>query len=88
MSLIYSPINNVMFYGVLVETILFIVIVYIPGLNSAWGARPLDILNLGMPGLPFSILLFCWEETRKYLIRNYRPPRKGVPNWFEQHSLW
>ena len=93
MSMIYSPINKVMLYGVALETVLFIVIVYVPGLNAALGARPVDIFNLGylnilfiiyrMPGLPFSICLFCWEETRKYLIRNFRPSRKGVPNWFE-----
>jgi len=74
MSVIYSPINVVMFYGVTLETFLFLFIVYIPGVNKAFGARPVDILNLGMPGLPFSILLFCWEETRKYFIRNFRPP--------------
>jgi len=81
--MIYSPINKVMLYGVALETVLFILIVYVPGLNAALGARPVDIFNLGMPGLPFSICLFCWEETRKYLIRNFRPSRKGVPNWFE-----
>jgi len=81
--MIYSPVNVVMLYGVALETFLFIFIVYVPGVNSALGARPMDIYNLGMPGLPFSICLFCWEETRKYLIRNFRPPRKGVPNWFE-----
>ena len=47
MSLIYSPANQVMFMGVLVETILFLFIVYVPGVNSALGARPVDILNLG-----------------------------------------
>lgn len=47
MSLIYSPINIVMFYGVLLETIIFICIVYIPGVNNWFGARPVDILNLG-----------------------------------------
>jgi len=57
MSLIYSPINNVMFYGVLVETILFIVIVYVPGLNSAWGARPLDILILVC--LDYHLAYYC-----------------------------
>jgi sodium/potassium-transporting ATPase subunit alpha len=36
-----------MFYGVLTETILFIVIVYVPIINKAFGARPVDIFNLG-----------------------------------------
>lgn len=47
MSMIYSPINKVMLYGVALETVLFILIVYVPGLNAALGARPVDIFNLG-----------------------------------------
>lgn len=47
MSLINSPVNTVMFYGVALETIIFIFIVYIPGVNTWFGARPVDILNLG-----------------------------------------
>ena len=47
MSMIYSPINVMMFYGILLETAIFIIIVYVPGLNNAFGARPVDILNLG-----------------------------------------
>lgn len=45
--MIFSPVNSVMFYGVALETALFIVIVYVPGINTAFGARPVDILNLG-----------------------------------------
>jgi sodium/potassium-transporting ATPase subunit alpha len=45
--MIYSPVNVVMLYGVALETFLFIFIVYVPGVNSALGARPMDIYNLG-----------------------------------------
>ena len=47
MSMIYSPVKIVMLYGVALETIIFICIVYIPGVNTWFGARPVDILNLG-----------------------------------------
>lgn len=47
MSVIYSPLNTMMFYGVALETTIFIFIVYIPGVNKAFGARPVDIFNLG-----------------------------------------
>ena len=47
MSVIYSPLNVMMFYGVALETTIFIFIVYIPGVNKAFGARPVDIFNLG-----------------------------------------
>lgn len=80
MSIIYSPWNWMMFYGVCLETGIFIFICYVPGVNNWFGARPVDIWNLGyyikkykirMPGLPYSMCLFCWEETRKYFIRNF-----------------
>ncbi len=47
MSMIYSPINRIMFYGIACETFIFIILMYVPGLNKAFGGRPLDILNLG-----------------------------------------
>ena len=47
MSIIYSPVNTVMLYGVALETFILLFIVYVPGINTAFGARPVDILNLG-----------------------------------------
>lgn len=47
MSVIYSPINTVMLYGVALETALFLILVYVPYVNVAFGARPVDIFNLG-----------------------------------------
>lgn len=47
MSIIYSPWNWMMFYGVCLETGIFLFICYIPGVNNWFGARPVDIWNLG-----------------------------------------
>jgi hypothetical protein len=55
MSVIYSPINMVMFYGVAIETLLFLLIIYVPGVNKVFGARPVDILNLGYNVISISI---------------------------------
>ena len=57
MSLIYSPINTVMFYGVILETIIFLCIVYIPGVNTWFGARPVDILNLGYSIINYTFIV-------------------------------
>lgn len=34
MSLIYSPLNIVMIYGVICETCIFLIIVYVPGVTN------------------------------------------------------
>jgi len=60
MTIIYSGPNKHMFGGIATETVLFIVLLYIPGLNTVFGGRPLPFFLLGIPGLGFSMLLFCW----------------------------
>jgi sodium/potassium-transporting ATPase subunit alpha len=50
-----------MFGGVIVETLLFIFLLYVPGVNRVFGGRPLPFFMLGIPGLGFSCLLLAWE---------------------------
>jgi hypothetical protein len=50
-----------MFGGVASETLVFIVLLYVPGINGVFGGRPLDFFLLGIPGLLSSMLLLCWE---------------------------
>lgn len=50
-----------MFLGVLTETVLFIFLLYCPGVNAVFGGRPLNFFMLGVPGLGFSMLLLLWE---------------------------
>jgi len=58
-SLIYSALNRHMLYGVLTETLLFIFLLYTPGVNGVFGGRPLNFFML-CPALLFSIFLLCW----------------------------
>ena len=61
MTIIYSGPNKHMFGGVAVETVLSIFLLYVPGVNSVFGGRPLPFFMFGIPGLGFSILLLIWE---------------------------
>jgi sodium/potassium-transporting ATPase subunit alpha len=85
-SLIYSAFNKHTFGGVLAETILFIFLLYVPGVNNVFGGRPLNFFILGVPGLGFSMFLLLWEESRKALI-NY-DSNNGKPNWWQRNLLW
>jgi len=87
MTLIYSGPNKHMFGGVAVETVLFIFLLYVPGVNGVFGGRPLPFFLLGIPGLGFSILLLIWEETRKFLM-NWDYNKDNRPNWFQRSLLW
>ena len=75
-----------MFGGIACETVLFIILLYVPGINGVFGGRQLDFFLLGIPGLLFSITLLLWEETRKMLIN--MDSNNGRPNWWARNLLW
>lgn len=85
-SLIYSGVNKHMFGGVACETILLIVLLYVPGINGVFGGRQLDFFLLGIPGLLFSMTLLIWEEGRKMLLN--MNTNNGAPNWWARNLLW
>lgn len=75
-----------MFGGIACETVLFIVLLYVPGINGVFGGRRLDFFLLGIPGLMFSMTLLIWEETRKFLLN--LNTNNGNPNWWSKNLLW
>lgn len=56
--------------GIGVEIILCLLIVYVPGLNTVLGARPLNYKYWLMP-LPFALFIVLIEEARKAIVRKY-----------------
>lgn len=55
---------------------------YVPGLNNAFGCRPL-IIQHWIPCLGIWITLFIFSEVTKYLIRNVKEP-DGSPGFFSR----
>jgi sodium/potassium-transporting ATPase subunit alpha len=74
-SLIHSGFNEVMIYGIICETCICLLLCYVPGIDSVFGARPLEPLMFGGPGFIFSMMLLMWDEVRKFLIRSTKPTR-------------
>jgi sodium/potassium-transporting ATPase subunit alpha len=64
-------------FGIGVEIILCLLIVYVPGLNTVLGARPLSYKYWLMP-LPFCVVLLAIEELRKLVIRKFGNSNKLV----------
>jgi magnesium-transporting ATPase (P-type) len=61
--------NPLMNFGLLFETILGAAVCFVPFLNVALQTRPLRLTHW-FPGMPFMVLIFMYDETRKYLMRN------------------
>ena len=73
--------NNFMNFGLVFETVLGCLLIYLPFLNTVFGTRPLHILHW-FPGVPFSILILVYDEVRKLLMR-------GSPGgWLERFTYW
>lgn len=61
--------NHIMNFGLLFETCLGALLCYTPGLGDVLGTRPLRLLHW-TPGMPFCLLIFLYDETRKKLMRD------------------
>jgi len=73
--------NGFMNFGLCFETILGCILIYVPIFNTVFGTKPLHILHW-CPGIPWSILIFTYDETRKALMR--RDPK----GWLERFTYW
>jgi len=69
--------NMVLNVGILEETILAIVLVYCPPLHDAFFTTDIDF-KMWCYGMPFSFLIWVYDELRKCVIRH---ERAGNPEW-------
>jgi sodium/potassium-transporting ATPase subunit alpha len=61
--------NWVLNTGLLEETILGLILAYVPFLQVAFTTSNLDAVNFLYP-LPFVFVIWVYDETRKYILRN------------------
>jgi len=87
--------NQAMNYGLFFETLLAAYLAYWPVLNSAFGTRNIRLVHW-FTGMPFSMMIFGYDETRKYLMRATSPVTidKGTgqsirrPGWLERNTYY
>ena len=60
--------NYMLNFGLCFETVLAAILSYTPGMDKGLRMYPLKF-NWWLPALPFSALIFCYDELRKFLLR-------------------
>jgi len=73
--------NWVMNFGLVFETILACVLSYTPGMDKGLKMYPLQ-LNWWFPAIPFSLLIFVFDELRKWLLR------RNPGGWVEKETYY
>jgi sodium/potassium-transporting ATPase subunit alpha len=73
--------NWVMNFGLLFETVLAAFLSYTPGMDKGLKMYPLKI-NWWFPAIPFSLLIFVFDEVRKYLLR------QNPGGWVERETYY
>jgi len=73
--------NKILIAGLFEETLLAAFLAYVPGTDAMLRMYPLEWTWWFIP-MPFSLIIFCYDETRKMLIR--RTPG----GWVEQETYY
>merc|ERR1712048_967619 len=73
--------NHFMNFGLVFETVLACILSYTPGMDKGLRMYPLKF-NWWLPAMPFSILIFCYDETRKFLLR------RNPGGWIESETYY
>ncbi|GMH44219.1 hypothetical protein BSKO_12153 [Bryopsis sp. KO-2023] len=73
--------NNFMNFGLCFETVLAILLSYVPFLNTIFGTRPINFLHW-FPGVPWSMLIFVYDEVRKGQMR------RNPGGWLDRFTYW
>ena len=73
--------NMIMNFGLVFETLLAAFLSYTPGMDKGLKMYPLK-LNWWFPAVPFSLLIFVFDEIRKYLLR------QNPGGWVEKETYY
>merc|ERR1712142_471453 len=73
--------NHFLNFGLIFETLLAAFLSYTPGMDKGLRMYPLKI-NRWLPAMPFSLLIFCYDETRKFLLR------RNPGGWIESETYY
>jgi sodium/potassium-transporting ATPase subunit alpha len=75
--------NGTLNFGICFETLLGAFFCYCTPLNKPLNTRPLAFLHW-LPALPFSIIILCYDECRKFFMRTWEPKE----NWLRRNTYY
>ncbi|XP_035227749.1 sodium/potassium-transporting ATPase subunit alpha-like isoform X2 [Stegodyphus dumicola] len=73
--------NHVLNFGLVFETALAAVLCYTPGMDKGLRMYPLKF-NWWLPALPFSLLIFVYDEVRRFILR------RNPGGWVERETYY
>lgn len=73
--------NHVLNFGLVFETALAAFLSYCPGMDKGLRMYPLKI-NWWLPALPFSLLIFVYDEIRRFILR------RNPGGWIEMETYY
>jgi sodium/potassium-transporting ATPase subunit alpha len=79
--------NPILLFGMFSETCLCLILCYAPGVDLALGTRPLAWIHW-CPSFPYSVCIFLYDETRKYLLRRERRLNPDSIGFVERFSYY
>lgn len=80
-------------FGLVFETVLVAVLLYVPWLNKPLTTRPIALQHFAIPSFSFYSMIIVYDEMRKLLVRNGMK-RDEVTNkikltgWFAQNTYY
>merc|ERR1712012_1352700 len=74
--------NYMLNFGLFFETALAAFLSYTPGMDKGLRMYPLKI-NWWIPAMPFSLLIFIYDETRKSILR-----KRGLQSWIAKETYY
>lgn len=79
--------NLVLNAGLLEETLLGALLVYVPFINEPFGTEPLRAVHW-LPALPFVVIIFTYDEVRKFLLRQGKTKGNKFGLWLYDNTYW
>ena len=84
--------NKVLIFGLLFETCVAIIILYIRPIQIGLGTRALACAHFAVPAFLFFPLLFFYDETRRIYVRKgidrSVPGKVKYRGWIARNTLW
>jgi len=80
--------NHVMIFGWCVEFMLCILFCYCLPLMTVFNTRDLILPHFMLPGVIPCLVVWFYDECRKYLVRNWPTDNIKYPNWFERNVMY